>query len=236
MMRRLFRRASLAASLLLPALTGCVFHKASPPPVVAIAPTPEPAPAPLYSAELSQSAPLLPSIPSAPLPNAQPAPPPTSVIEIARKQHPPARRTRGHKGETESAEREARDTRERETASNGNAPAEASPSTDASPVEKVTAPAPAGDTAVPTAIGQLTAGPTQDADASKNQASDLITNTQRGINSLHRSLSGDQEKVVAQIRSFLMQAQRAMHNGDVDGAYTLATKAKLLLDELNGST
>jgi ribosomal protein S20 len=36
----------------------------------------------------------------------------------------------------------------------------------------------------------------------------------------------------AQIRTFLKQAEQAMDNGDMDGAHTLATKAKLLLDEL----
>jgi hypothetical protein len=30
----------------------------------------------------------------------------------------------------------------------------------------------------------------------------------------------------------LKQAQQALDNGDTDGAHTLATKAKLLLDEL----
>ncbi len=240
MMRQVLSRASLAASLLLPALAGCVFHKTSPPPQVAIAPTPEPAPAPLYSLELSQSAPLLPQLPNVPPSNAQPAPPPKSVVEIARKQRPtPTRRTRGRKGETELAERESREREAREKEPAGNNPP-AEPGTPAAEgslaVEKVTAPTPTGDTTQPTSIGQITAGPTQDADASKNQASDLIQNTQRGVNSLHRSLSSDQEKTVAQIRSFLTQAQRAIHNGDVDGAYTLATKAKLLLDELNGST
>jgi hypothetical protein len=29
---------------------------------------------------------------------------------------------------------------------------------------------------------------------------------------------------------------RALHNGDVDGAQTLATKAKTLLDELTGTS
>jgi phosphoribosylformimino-5-aminoimidazole carboxamide ribonucleotide (ProFAR) isomerase len=51
-----------------------------------------------------------------------------------------------------------------------------------------------------------------------------------------RNLNGDQNKTVVQIRSFLDQAQRALHNGDVDGAHTLATKAKTLLDELTGAS
>jgi hypothetical protein len=100
---------------------------------------------------------------------------------------------------------------------------------------KVTAPTPSGDTSQPTPIGQLTAGPTQDTAGSRQQAADLIDSTQRGVNSL-RNLNGDQNKTVAQIRSFLDQAQRALHNGDVDGAHTLATKARTLLDELTGAS
>ncbi len=100
---------------------------------------------------------------------------------------------------------------------------------------KVTAPTPSGDTTQPTAIGQLTAGPTPDTSGSRQQAASLIDTTQRGVNSL-RNLNGDQNKTVVQIRSFLDQAQRALHNGDVDGAHTLATKAKTLLDELTGAS
>jgi hypothetical protein len=99
---------------------------------------------------------------------------------------------------------------------------------------KVTAATPSGDTTQPTAIGQLTAGPTPDTSGSRQQAASLIDTTQRGVNSL-RNLNGDQNKTVVQIRSFLDQAQRALHNGDVDGAHTLATKAKTLLDELTGA-
>ena len=92
-----------------------------------------------------------------------------------------------------------------------------------------------GDTAQPTSIGILTAGATPDTSGSRQQAADLIGSTERGVNSL-RNLNGDQSKTVAQIRSFLDQAQRALHNGDVDGAHTLATKAKTLLDELTGAS
>ena len=100
---------------------------------------------------------------------------------------------------------------------------------------KVTAQIPSGDTSAPTPIGQLTAGPTQDTSGSRQQAVTLIDSTQRGVATL-RNLNGDQNKTVAQIRSFLDQAQRALHNGDVDGAHTLATKARTLLDELTGAS
>jgi hypothetical protein len=45
-------------------------------------------------------------------------------------------------------------------------------------------------------------------------------------------LSADEKVTVAQTRTFLSQAQKALDSGDADGAHTLATKARLLLDEL----
>jgi hypothetical protein len=236
MIRRFFRLPSLAATLLIPALTGCVYlHKETPDPVPIIAQAPaltSPPIAPLYT-EMSQNDPALPELPAPPLPGAQPAPPPTSIIAETRK---PVRvstnRRRGHKVEAEIALRE-REAREKEAASS----ATTSDTTPAPPEvqnAKVTAPTPKGDTAQPTSIGQLTTAPTPDSSGARQQAADLIGSTERGVNALH-NLNGDQNKTVAQIRSFLDQAQRALHNGDLDGAHTLATKAKTLLDELTGA-
>jgi hypothetical protein len=231
--------ASVAATLLLPALPGCAYlHKDVPPPVsiTAQAPSRMAAPlTPLYT-ELSQNDPSLPDLPTPPVPGAQPTPPPVSVVVVdtAKKPAHPTRR-HGRKGEYEVAEREvhAREARERET------PEGASPSQNSTPPEKqnvkVTPPTPSGDTTQPTPIGQLTAGPTPETSGSRQQAVELIDSTQRGVNSL-RNLNGDQNKTAAQIRSFLEQAQRALHNGDLDGAHTLATKAKTLLDELTGAS
>jgi hypothetical protein len=227
-----FLSLTLAATLLLPALSGCAYFHKQAPPIVAQIQAAEPPPPPLTAlySELSQNDPPLPGLPAPAVPTAQPTPPPASVIaDTSRKAH--AGRRRGRKGELELvAEREAREreAREKEAASPENLPVEGQN-------VKVTAPTPAGDTSAPTPIGQLTAGPTQDGNGSRQQAATLIDSTQRGINSLH-NLNGDQNKTVAQIRSFLDQAQRALHNGDVDGAHTLATKAKTLLDELTGES
>lgn len=239
MIRREFCRAFMAASLLLPALSGCVqmsLRKAAPPPV-AIAPTPAPAPTPLYTAELTQSGPLLPELPAAPLPNAQPAPPPQSeIVDTSKKLVRVSRRSRvRHAEPTEVADRDSHDKESKEKDADTNVAAAGAPPAVTEPA-KVTAPTPTGDTGEPTQIGQFTAGPTQDADESRRQASNLIENTQRGINALRRNLSAEQAKTATQIRNFLTQAERAIHNGDVDGAYTLATKAKLLLDELTGES
>lgn len=223
----------MAATLLFTALSGCAYlHKEDPQPVpqLALAPTePAPAFAPLY-AQLSQTDPSLPDLPTPPSPTAQPTPPPASIIADTKKSARNGRR-RGHKGEVEVAEREAH---ERENHEKENPPAENAPVPAEGQNVKVTAPTPSGDTSTPTSIGQLTAGPTPDASGSRQQAASLIDSTRRGIDSLH-NLNGDQTKTAVQIRSFLDQAQRALHNGDVDGAHTLATKAKTLLDELTGA-
>jgi hypothetical protein len=221
----------VAATLLLPALSGCAyFHRSEPDPVPILteAPALQPAPiAPLY-AEMSQNDPPLPDLPAPPAPGAQPTPPPASIIVDVTKKARPGRHRSGHRGEIELAA--DHETRERDTPPPPEAPV---------PPEgqnvKVTAPAPSGDTSTSTPIGQLTAGPTPDTNGSRQQAATLIDSTQRGVATLH-NLNGDQNKTVAQIRSFLDQAERALHNGDVDGAHTLATKAKTLLDELTGST
>ncbi|HEY1965939.1 MAG TPA: hypothetical protein VGG59_13450 [Acidobacteriaceae bacterium] len=233
MTRQLLRLASMAATLLLPALSGCAYlHKESPAPVPITAQGPslvDPPVAPLYS-ELTQGNTSLPDLPSPPPPSAQPAPPPASVIADTTKKPAHPARHHGRKGEVDVAETHERENRDKES----SAPEVAAALPEGQNL-KVTAPTPSGDTSQPTPIGQLTAGPTQDTAGSRQQAADLIDSTQRGVNSL-RNLNGDQYKTVAQIRSFLDQAQRALHNGDIDGAHTLATKARTLLDELTGAS
>ena len=232
---------SIAASLvLLPAITGCVFQKKVVLPPVAVAPDPEPAAAPLYTSELTQTDQSLPNLPAAPLPAAQPAPPPESEVKSVRSR--PTHRMRGRRSESEVAEREPKEASAREKESAPSAPdsgssAEGGPGAPvtAQSVAKVTAKAPAGDTSVATPIGQLTAGASQDGTQSRRQAAELIQSTEHGVQSLRRALSGEQSKTLAQIRSFLQQAQHALHNGDTDGAFTLATKAKVLLAELTDS-
>jgi hypothetical protein len=79
-------------------------------------------------------------------------------------------------------------------------------------------------------IGQLTSGESSDA---RKQTVDLIVATERGLNGIDRKLSDQELKTASQIREYLKQARAALASGDVDGAHTLAAKAKLLLSELN---
>jgi hypothetical protein len=60
----------------------------------------------------------------------------------------------------------------------------------------------------------------------------LIATTERGLNGITRSLNEQEQKTAAQIREFLKQAREALATNDVDGAHTLAVKAKVLLSEL----
>ena len=87
-----------------------------------------------------------------------------------------------------------------------------------------------GETASP--IGQLTTGDSALGERTKHETADLIGATQQGLNGIKRSLSTDERVTAMQIRTFLKQAQQALESGDADGGHTLATKAKLLLDEL----
>jgi hypothetical protein len=80
------------------------------------------------------------------------------------------------------------------------------------------------------AIGTLTGGASGD---SRSQAEDLINTTEKGVNGITRPLNDSETKTAAQIHEFLKQAREALTSGDVDGASTLAKKAKVLLAELN---
>jgi hypothetical protein len=90
-------------------------------------------------------------------------------------------------------------------------------------------PAPVVETPAVSAIGQLSSGNSSD---SRQQTLDSIAATERGLNGINRALSDQEQKTAAHIREFLKQAREALASGDVDGARTLAAKAKVLLGEL----
>jgi hypothetical protein len=82
------------------------------------------------------------------------------------------------------------------------------------------------------AIGQLTTGDSASGEKTKHETADLIGATQQGLSAIKRSLSNEEKATAGQIHNYLMQAQLALDNGDADGAHLLATKAKVLLNEL----
>jgi hypothetical protein len=81
------------------------------------------------------------------------------------------------------------------------------------------------------AIGTLSTGGDA-APQSRQQAQELIASILKQIAALPANTADAQKKQVRQIRNFIDQAQKALNSGDAEGAKNLATKAKLLLDDL----
>lgn len=96
------------------------------------------------------------------------------------------------------------------------------------PIEETAAPQPMTDEA---AIGDLTAGGATNPQA-QQEAAALIHSIQNRLNGLPAQTVRRQRSQVNRVRNFWKQAHDALSSGDVEGATTLATKAKLLLDDL----
>jgi ribosomal protein S20 len=96
------------------------------------------------------------------------------------------------------------------------------------PVQVATAPAP---TAEETAIGSLTAGGEANPQT-KQEAEDLIASSEKRLSALSAQKAEEEKAQVSKVKNFLKDAQDALKSGDAEGAKTLATKAKLLLDDL----
>ncbi|MGA2534878.1 MAG: hypothetical protein ABSF53_02595 [Terracidiphilus sp.] len=96
-------------------------------------------------------------------------------------------------------------------------------------------PPPAADNAEVPAIGVLSSGDPSGGNPSdrRRETADSINETEKGLRSLGRPLKDQEQKTAEQIREFIKQAKKALESGDVDGAYTLAAKAKVLLGELS---
>ncbi len=102
------------------------------------------------------------------------------------------------------------------------------------PVAAATAPVPAASAPVDNAadvIGELTPGGDQDPKA-QQEATDLIAANEKRLSALPADTVRAQASLVSNVRNFQRQAQQALRTGDAGGAKTLATKGKLLLDDL----
>jgi hypothetical protein len=80
----------------------------------------------------------------------------------------------------------------------------------------------------PIELGQLTAGDT----APRQATEDLLRSQQRRLGAISPAIAALHSQQVEQARLFLKQADDAWQLSDLDGARTLATKAKVLLDEV----
>jgi ribosomal protein S20 len=95
------------------------------------------------------------------------------------------------------------------------------------PVQVAAAVPPPGETA----IGALTAGG-EASPQTKQDAADLIASSEKRLNALSAQKAEEEKAQVSKVKNFLKDAQEALKSGDAEGAKTLATKAKLLLDDL----
>lgn len=91
-------------------------------------------------------------------------------------------------------------------------------------------PPPPSETSGVSAIGQLSSGEPSDL---RRETVDSIAGTERGLDGLGRKLNSQEQRTAKQIREYLKQAKEALIANDVDGAHTLAAKARVLLGELS---
>ena len=81
------------------------------------------------------------------------------------------------------------------------------------------------------AIGSLSTG----GDAApqvQQQARDQIASIQKRIAALPHSVANQQKSQLKQVNNFLKQAQQALNSGDAEGALTLGTKARVIMDDI----
>lgn len=102
--------------------------------------------------------------------------------------------------------------------------------------QSAVAPAPAVTAAVTappvTELGELTTGGESDNNSLKRQTDDLLRSQNRRLSGLAPSVIALHTQQVEQARLFLRQAGDAWIKQDIEGARTLGTKAKVLLDEI----
>jgi hypothetical protein len=96
---------------------------------------------------------------------------------------------------------------------------------------KETPPVQVASAAEPLALGALSAGG-ESTPQSQQQAKDLIAAIKRRLAALPGKTASQQRDQIRQVNYFLKQAQQALDSGDAEGAKTLATKAKLLMDDV----
>jgi hypothetical protein len=83
----------------------------------------------------------------------------------------------------------------------------------------------------PIEIGTLTAAGS-DTGANRKSASELLAANEKRLVGLSASVKDKQKDQVGRVRSFQAEGIKALRDGDSDAAMNLATKAKVLLDEM----
>jgi len=80
-------------------------------------------------------------------------------------------------------------------------------------------------------IGELSSGGVANS-KTQQDASELIAASEKRLAALPPATVSQQQSQLRRVRYFLRQAKQALNTGDAEGAKTLATKARLLLDDL----
>ncbi len=192
------------SGIVMSGLSGCLFHKRVKPQPVVLAPQ---APVPLETPSGETRQPVL-ETPKAPLP---PVPVATEAPKPKRRRRRPARATPTPTATAPAAGDQV-----------PAGTAEATPSQ----------PAPGTDPAGVSGLGDLTPGGVGQSPEARKEARDLLITTDRRLRGLPAATQSRKKVEVSQIRNFWKQASDALQSGDAQGAKTLATKAKLLLDDL----
>jgi hypothetical protein len=200
-----------ASILLLACLSGCRHKPLPPPPPAASAP-------PVTSSTVTVITPL-PSLPLGKAPDVKPAPAPTPapppVQEPVHRFKRKSRKATTVKPETQMAESQT-----------AQAPAPApAPGATGTPEQPAMAPG------VSQSIGQLSAGT---AISSRDRARMLaeIGAQEARLSKLRAAANADLAATQQSIKTFLSKARQAVAQNDLDGAETLNTKARVLLNEL----
>lgn len=95
------------------------------------------------------------------------------------------------------------------------------------PVDETTA----GSIPDASAIGELSAGDDSNP-RTQQETSELIVESEHRLDAFPQTIARAQQSQIRKVRYFLKQAKQALSTGDTEGARTLATKAKLLMDDL----
>ena len=82
-------------------------------------------------------------------------------------------------------------------------------------------------------VGQISPDMSRTAAAQAQQSTtQLLDATEQNLHNLNRALSNDEQNVVSQIRSYIVQARNALKNQELELAHNLALKAHQLSDGL----
>lgn len=120
------------------------------------------------------------------------------------------------------------------TAVSAQAPASATaaPAVPPAPLpEQAAATVPASPAAQQDSIGVFTVGGDQ-SPRNKQEAAALIAANERRLGAMGGERGHVDPSLLSKVRNFQKEAEQALQSGDAEGAKTLATKGKLLLDDL----